>query len=305
MATARLTLQQYNSWNGVVWHNDPDHCDIRPTWSPAEAGNVSNVKKVASVDRDTILRPTLASVAGAMLLLSDHSEVYRDDANLEGVKRASPILSSVPGQLYDFNPTASDKIKTVDPETITRGGGESPYDARQFGDVCQWWMNEIDRPFEHWTVLTRMNWTDKTLPATRVSFADLGLDPAKEYVVYEFWTKKYLGVCTDGFESAASEPKETRTYAIREKLDRPQLVSTSRHISQGGADIVSMAWDGQSLEGRSRVVVGDRYELVIRVPEGYSLQLATFDGRATHSSSLARLSELPSLRVPPAVSHGK
>ena len=40
-----LTLQQYNSWNGVVWHNDPDHCDIRPTWSPAEAGNVANVKQ--------------------------------------------------------------------------------------------------------------------------------------------------------------------------------------------------------------------------------------------------------------------
>ena len=24
------TLQQYNSWNGVVWRNDPDHCDILP-----------------------------------------------------------------------------------------------------------------------------------------------------------------------------------------------------------------------------------------------------------------------------------
>ena len=83
------------------------------------------------------MRPTLASVAGAMLLLSDRSEVYRDDANLEGVKRAAPVLPSVPGQLYDFNPTASDKIKTVDPETITSGGGESPYDARQFGDVCR------------------------------------------------------------------------------------------------------------------------------------------------------------------------
>ena len=27
------TLQQYNSWNGVVWRNYPDHCDLcRCSW---------------------------------------------------------------------------------------------------------------------------------------------------------------------------------------------------------------------------------------------------------------------------------
>ena len=46
------------------------------------------------------------------------------------------------------------------------------------------------------------------------------------------------------FESPASTPKDTQTFAIRETLDRPQILSTSRHISQGGVDIISADWDG-------------------------------------------------------------
>ena len=278
------TLQQYNSWNGVVWYNDPDHCDVRPATSPEETGNVSAVRPVASNEREAILRPTLASVAGAMLLLSDRSEIYRDEVNLRGAKRTAPILPTVPGQLYDFDPTTSDKIKTVDAETITSGADESPYDARQFGTVCQWWLNEIDRPFEHWTVLTRMNWTDGTLPAARVKLADLGLDATRDYLVYEFWTKKYLGVRAGDFEAPASEPKVTHTFAIREKLDHPQLVSTSRHISQGGVDLGSVEWKDNVLQGRSVVIIDDRYELVVRMPRGYSLKSARFGDRRAETS---------------------
>lgn len=291
-----LTLQQYNSWNGVVWYNDPDHCDVRPTTEAEESGNVAEVGAVESSEKDAILRPTLASVAGAMLLLSDRGDIYREDVNLEGAKRAAPILSTVPGQLYDFEPATSDQIKAVDPASITSGAGESPYDARQFGAVCPWWLNEIDRPFEHWTVLTRMNWTPEELPAVKVKFFDLGLDPAKDYLVYEFWTKKYLGVCRGSFKAAACEPKDTRTYAIREKLDRPQIVSASRHVSQGGPDIVAVKWQDHALQGTSKVVIDDRYELVIRLPKNYSPASAEFDGRPARikaDGELLRIAHTP------------
>jgi len=274
-----LTLQQFNSWNGIVWRNDPDHCDVRPSWSPAEVGNVSKLKTVTSGRKDAILRPTLASVAGAMLMLSDRAEVYRDPANIEGAKRAAPVLFSVPGQLYDFIPDASNNVRRVDPDSITAGSGESLFDAKQFGAVNEWWLNEIDLPFEHWTVLTRLNWTEKTHPAATVKFADLGLDPAKEYLVYEFWTKQFLGVCRGSFLSPISEPKDTQTYAIREKLDRPQIVSTSRHISQGGVDLRAVDWQDNTLAGRSNVVGGDRYELLLHLPAGYTVKTATLGGK--------------------------
>lgn len=259
------TMQQYNSWNGIVWRNDPDHCDVYPRFRPAEAGNVKKTAAVAAAPNDTLIRPALASIAGCMLILSDKPEVYRDEANLRGLRAASPVLFSVPGQLYDFDPRKTDHLRTTERTAITDGGPPAPVDADQFGAVCPWWMNEIERPFERWHVLHRLNWSDRPAPATRVSFGDLGLDPAAEYLVYEYWTGRFVGACRDGFDAAAQDPMGLSSYALRARRPQPQLVSTSRHLSQGGVDLVDVRWDAtaRTLSGRSRVVAGAAYELVL------------------------------------------
>jgi hypothetical protein len=260
-----FTMQQYNSWNGLVWRNDPDHCDVFPRFKPAEAGNVKKTDAVKAANNDTIIRPALASLAGCMLILSDKPEVYRDERNLVGARRSSPVLFSVPGQLYDFDPSKTDKLRTMERTSIQSGGPPSPVDADQFGAVCPWWLNEIALPFERWNVLHRLNWSDKPAPAARVAFADLGLDPAGEYLVYEFWTGRFLGACREGFEAAPQDPMGLHSYAIRARQAHPQLVSTSRHLSQGGVDLLSVEWreSTRTLSGRSRVVGGDTYELVL------------------------------------------
>jgi hypothetical protein len=260
------TLQQYSSWNGVVWRNDPDHCDV-----------LGGSGKVA----DSILRPTIVSMAGGMLMLSDRPAVYRRDECLQGAKRSSPVLFTVPGQLYDYEPDKADWLLSHRRSEITAGGPSSPMDARPSGNVCPWWLLEIDRPFEHWTVLARYNWTDKPLPETLVPFADLGLARNREYLVYEFWTKKPLGVFRGQFPAEASPPGSVRMYAIRQKLDRPQIVSTNRHISQGGVDLLEATWNAaaKTLSGRSAVVQDDPYEITVCVPEGFKLRNAEMDGR--------------------------
>ncbi len=292
------TLQQYNSWNGVVWRNDPDHCDVRPLAQSAEVGNVTRTSAVQSTPADAVIRPSLVSLAGGMLMLSDKAEVYRDDANLEGLKRASPILFSVPGQLYDFDPVKSDSVVALDRTDVKAGTRPSPIDGDQVGEVCEWWMVEIDRPFEHWSVLARMNWTQATLKERTVRLADLGLPSDRDYLVYEFWSKRYLGAARGHFQSPALAPKGIHLYAIRQKLDRPQIVSTSRHISQGGADLTQVSWRARTrmLSGRSRVVLGDDYELAIRLPRSTALASATIDGRpatAIVEADLLRVSHRP------------
>ena len=273
------TLQQYNSWNGVVWRNDPDHCDLLPTTRGVGEGNITETATIESIPADTIIRPTLVSMAGAMLMLSDKAEVYNDDANLEGAKRASPILFTVPGQLYDFDPSRSDNVISIDRSQIKAGSAASPVDAPLQGDICQWWMLEINRPFERWTVLARMNWEKETLSEQTVRFADLGLPADREYLVYEFWSKKFLGVQKERFVSPTLVPKGTQVYAIREKLDRPQIISTNRHISQGGVDLENVTWDANTntLNGRSRMIRGDAYDIIIRTPDGYRFAEAPFD----------------------------
>jgi hypothetical protein len=51
-------------------------------------------------------------------------------------------------------------------------------------------------------------------------------------------------------------------------IDRPQLISTSRHITQGVVDVAEEAWDvrEKKLHGMSRVVGGDPYEMRVAKP---------------------------------------
>ncbi|QJE94356.1 NPCBM/NEW2 domain-containing protein [Luteolibacter luteus] len=274
-----VTLQQYNSFNGLVWLNDPDHCDILPQKAAAEAGNVRETKEVAAVSNDTIIRPALASIAGAMLMLSDAPAVYRDEKNLVGLRKSSPVISSVPAQLYDFDPVKTDVLRDTERMAIQSGTSPSPIDGDQFGKVCPFWLNEFNTGFDRWNVLHRLNWSNDKMPPARVSFGDLGLDPAKTYIVHEFWSDTTLGITKDGFELPGLDAMGLQSYAIREAQDHPQLISTNRHLSQGAAEIEALGWDQSTLtlEGRSRIIAEDDYRLLIHIPTGFRALSATAD----------------------------
>ena len=152
------------------------------------------------------------------------------------------MLFTVPGQIHDVDPVTSDNvILGLRPD---QGGGVGPIDARHQRPICPWWMLEINRPFGSWTVLGRFNFAaDRKLAAEKIAFHDLGLDPRAPYLVYEFWTGTFLGSCQTAFEAMAQAEKSVRVYVLRRQLDRPQFLSTTRHISQGGVDLVQLHWD--------------------------------------------------------------
>ncbi|HUX66698.1 MAG TPA: alpha-galactosidase [Terriglobales bacterium] len=253
------TLQQYNSFNNVVWRNDPDHVDIGPPGAD-------------------LIRPVEVSMAGAQLLLSDPAAVYANDAKLEGAKRSAPVLFTLPGQLYDYDPRASDNLR-AGLRNSDGGANPGPIDAERLGALCPWWLMDLSRPFENWSVLARLG--DHPLPAATVRFRDLGLAPQPTYLVYEFWTQRFLGAFRGSFVAPAQPANTARVYAIRQLLDHPQIVSTSRHITQGGVDLQRVAWSAASrqLTGASAVVAGDPYRLVLHLPAGYFLASARMDGR--------------------------
>ncbi len=60
-------------------------------------------------------------------------------------------------------------------------------------------------------------------------------------------------------------PQACVVLAVRPVLERPQLIATSRHITQGLADVTAERWDSatRTLSGISETVTGDRYELCI------------------------------------------
>jgi hypothetical protein len=146
---------------------------------------------------------------------------------------------------------------------------------------AQIWNMPIERPFGNWTVLAVFNYIDKYTDNGRepLKFSaklnaarDLRLDPNKEYIVYEFWSKKLIGSFKGSFTIPPVNPYDVGIYSIVEKQDRPVLISTSRHVRQMAFDIKDLAYDAgqRMLRGVSRAVARDPYQLRIYVPDGFA-----------------------------------
>ena len=236
-------LAQYNSFNNVVWRNDPDHIEL---------------------DEGAYCSTMVTTLTGSLLLLTDKPEVYKTSV-IEPARRAAPILFTRPGQLYDVDPSRSENLFCADAEVS--GSGPRVFDA-SFTPNCFLYLLEISRPFDDWCVLGR---TGGDFPEIR--FADLGLDPTAEYFVFEFWSKKLLGSFNVRFAPGQIDPKfKSQAFCIRERKPHPQLIATSRHITCGGIDLGNLQWDGERLKGKSTLVGRDACTIYLTEPAGYKFE---------------------------------
>ena len=192
------------------------------------------------------------AIAGNAIFLSDAlNEKYPDD-RIELLKRISPPTMDVayPVDMFVRKP-------------------------------AQIWNMPVERPFGNWAVLAVFNYINKYTDngreplkfTTKLNAArDLRLDPNKEYIVYEFWSKKLIGTFKGTFTNPPVNPYDVGIYSIVEKRNSPVLISTSRHVRQMAFDIKDLAYDGSQrmLRGVSRAVAGDPYQLRIYVPDGFA-----------------------------------
>ncbi len=235
-------FSEYNSFNNVVWRNDPDHIQLTAP--------------------DAYRAATLASLTGSLLMLTDRPEVYRTP-RAEIAKRTAPVLFARPGQIYDVDPSRSALIGRA--STEVSGSGPRAFDADQRLTVPLYLL-DVNRPFERWSVLARTGGAD----ADSVRFVDLGLDPERDYLVFEFWSRTFRGTFHGGFVPGPIDPGlKVQVFCIRERVGRPQLVATNRHVSCGGPDLESLEWSGDVLSGTSDVVGNDPYEVYLTEPPGF------------------------------------
>ncbi len=140
-----------------------------------------------------------------------------------------------------------------------------------------------------WDVAGLFNYSGRAA-VKQLDLGRLRLDSEKVHV-FEYWTQKYLGV----FESSATitcimAPYGGDLFAIVPARDeRPVLISTSRHVSQGGLDLDSVAWDREGSGWRvrgasSHLVARDPYVLAFAAgPFGLGAGLST-NGHAAGES---------------------
>lgn len=148
-----------------------------------------------------------------------------------------------------------------------------PMDIRQnLGDHRQLIINlAIATEAEDYNVIDILNLleSDNTIRISLENDLHLETRNNEKYLLFDFWNKRYLGE-TDNEFALTLEPCASRVVAVRRKTGLPQILSTSRHLSQGALELHNVTYDQESmvLSGVSDVIAGDDYNIYVYVPEG-------------------------------------
>ena len=234
-------LAQYNSFNNVVWRNDPDHIEVHQP--------------------DGRRAATLTTLTGSLLMLTDKPQTYAAGQDLFTAQRVAPVLVTRPGQVYDVDPTRSSRLWMVENEVS--GAGPRPFEADQRLQQTLYQL-DIARPWERWTVLARTAGAP-----TSVAFDALGLDSTKTYVAFDFWANGVAGAFKGTLSAAPVDAYGVQVLCLRERVDHPQFLSTNRHVTCGGVDAQTMQWGGDVLTGTLKNLVGEVFVLALTEPAGY------------------------------------
>jgi len=236
-------FSEYNSFNNIVWRNDPDHIELKQP--------------------DAYRATTITSLTGSLLMLTDPPAVYRTE-RVEAARRTSPVLFAQPGQIYDVEPSRSDAIGRASVEMS--GSGPRSFDATQQLSTHYLYAVDVSRPYENWMVLARTGGDPGP-----IRFADIGLASDRDYVAFEFWTKSLLGTFQRAFTPGAVDPRfDVQAICLRQKTSHPQLVATNRHVACGATDVTDVRWAANALDGVSDVVANDPYEIYLTEPDGFT-----------------------------------
>ena len=119
-----------------------------------------------------------------------------------------------------------------------------------------------------------------TPPAPRhivVQFDKVGLDRARDYLLFDFWHQKFLGK-VHGEYSAELAAHACQVLSIRPAQGHPQLIGTDRHITMGGVELKDEKWDATTKTLLVKIVMVENYPTTVAV---YSASRRFREAKAT------------------------
>lgn len=233
-------------------------------------------------DRDAGWTGMQAPARAAALRSFYHRGVWLNDPDTLSV---GPPLSLAEAQLGTSIAAVSgditlvsDDLSKLDPERLAllaRALPVAPSPGRPVGAVrdepaaapgqpASIWIT--DGAPRWWTVVLA-NWGDEATQKS-VPLAALGLTGAR-FNAYDVWRAAALPDVTEAL-TATLDPHSCITVALRPAAARPQVIGTTRHVVQGGVDVVDEVWDAATRTLRARATNLDRraYGVMIAVPKG-------------------------------------
>jgi hypothetical protein len=198
-------------------------------------------------------------------------EQARAWATLQGLTGQAALMSD---RLVDLPAERVELIKRVYPAVDIR-----PLDLFSSDRNKRIWDLKINHLGRAYDVVGVFNFDESKPVSSFVSWKDLGLPEDRLVHVFDFWNKEYLGAFEKGI-SLDLGPTSTRVLSLVPATDQIQLVSTSRHITQGWVDLISQSVSGNRYTGKSKLIRNDPYNLRFAFPRGknFVIKSATAGG---------------------------
>ncbi|MEI6752877.1 MAG: hypothetical protein WCK78_06895 [Paludibacter sp.] len=245
-----------------------------------------------------------ADFAGNLYFLNN--KVWYNDPDPYYIRESNPLnkarwmlswqsvsgsLSTTSEQYADLSAERLDMIKRGLP---THSLPVRPVDILENVHPAIWLVHN-----ERMNIIGLFNWKEHEQTKITYSLNRMGLDENKEYEIFDFWANKYLGKMKSQLQTVL-DSASCQVLAVKESKDYPQIISTSRHITQGLMDVISENWDSKlnTLSGKSNGVAGDVYEFRLIVPTGYKIKDATCNGtsvKINQEGTLYRVQYIPTI----------
>ncbi len=139
----------------------------------------------------------------------------------------------------------------------------------RFGHLPVWDL-AVRRKFGSWHVAALFNWGDQP-QRIGVDWGEIGEDPKKNFLGWEFWEGKWLGRLQSRLELEVP-PRSVRLVALQPDAGRPQFLTSDRHLTQGAVEVKNSRWDNGKLTTEVEAVGGFPLTLRFTVPKGFSCE---------------------------------
>ncbi len=131
-----------------------------------------------------------------------------------------------------------------------------PMDLYRFGGpLPRWWVLNEQEGDHAYQVAGVFNWGLKVEETGFVSLADLGLDPARDYLAFDFWSQMPVGRFR-GAVGLRVAPSSGRAIALHPVGAEPFIVATDRHVAMGASDLADVKWDAKTKTLAASFVAG-------------------------------------------------
>jgi len=166
-------------------------------------------------------------------------------------------------RLIDLDPVKLEILKKITP---AYGAAAVPVDLFD-ADVPTTFVWHVERPFAAWSVVAFFNPSLDAAAERRFTFRRLGLDSAQVYVAFDFWKQRFMGEVANELNVRVA-PGSVTLLALHAVTGTPQVLSTSRHVTQGAIEIEDVRWSGTErvLSGISLGPLQSAHDVFVHIP---------------------------------------